>query len=138
MEGWEGLADDGGSTRSGLVDGAGSKRSGLVDGAGSKRRRGIVREVLFFPEPLTCTEEVLSPGLRCMCPLPHKNSALQRLMRRLLEARSSVALCVFTFSCPPLARAVLMLHNRGVRVRVITDRDYIAAPGSQIGALRKE
>ncbi|XP_068102529.1 mitochondrial cardiolipin hydrolase [Hyperolius riggenbachi] len=102
------------------------------------RRRRPVREALFFPVQLTCTEELLSPGLRCCCPLPHTDSALLRLMRRLLGARSSLELCLFTFSSPPLARAVLLLHRRGVPVRVITDSDYMAASGSQIGALRRE
>ncbi|CAI9591906.1 unnamed protein product [Staurois parvus] len=74
-----------------------------------------------------------------MCALPHtdSDSALHRLMRRLLEARRTLEICIFTFSCPPLGQAVLLLHHRGVRVRVITDRDYMAAAGSQIGALRK-
>ncbi|XP_073492418.1 mitochondrial cardiolipin hydrolase [Aquarana catesbeiana] len=104
-----------------------------------RRRRKAVREVLFFPVPVSCMEGVLSPGLRCMCPLPHTDtdSALHRLVRRLLEARRTVELCIFTFSCPPLGQAVLLLHQRGVRVRVITDRDYMAASGSQIGAMRK-
>ncbi|XP_063788505.1 mitochondrial cardiolipin hydrolase isoform X2 [Pseudophryne corroboree] len=101
------------------------------------RRRRPLREVLFFPAPVTCTEQLLSPGMRCPCPLSHTDSALARLMRRLLGARRTLELCVFTFSCPPLARAVLLLHRRGVRVRVITDSDYMAAAGSQIGALRQ-
>ncbi|XP_044160507.1 mitochondrial cardiolipin hydrolase [Bufo gargarizans] len=101
-------------------------------------RRRPVREVLFFPAPLVCTEPLLSPGTWCSCPLPHDlDGALPQLMRRLLAARRSLDLCVFTFSSAPLGRAVLLLHGRGVRVRVITDSDYMAASGSQIGALRK-
>ncbi|XP_069840375.1 mitochondrial cardiolipin hydrolase [Dendropsophus ebraccatus] len=103
-----------------------------------QRRRRPKREVLFFPTPLICTEPLLSPGLLCSCPLPHSmDGPLSRLLLRLLQARRSLELCVFTFSSPPLARAVLLLHDRGVRVRVITDSDYMAASGSQIGALRK-
>ncbi|KAG8548218.1 hypothetical protein GDO81_026136 [Engystomops pustulosus] len=103
-----------------------------------RRRRGTPREVLFFPAPLSCSEPLLSPGTRCSCPLPHEaGGALSQLLRRLLGARRSLDICVFTFSSPPLARAVLLLHGRGVRVRVITDSDYMAAAGSQIGALRK-
>ncbi|XP_063285072.1 mitochondrial cardiolipin hydrolase [Pelobates fuscus] len=99
-------------------------------------RRRPLCEVLFFPAPVTCPEPALSPGLSCPCPLPHTDSALSRLLRRILAARRSLELCVFTVSCAPLARAVLQLHLRGVRVRVITDSDYMAASGSQIGALR--
>ncbi|KAM9305003.1 mitochondrial cardiolipin hydrolase [Gastrophryne carolinensis] len=101
------------------------------------RRRRRVREVLFFPVPVSCTEALLSPGLQCSCPLPHTDGALQRFMRHLLSARRSLRLCVFTLSSRPLARAVLLLHSRGVQVSVITDTDYMAAAGSQIGALRK-
>lgn len=36
-----------------------------------------------------------------------------------------------------LSRAVLVLHSRGVTVRVLSDKDYIAITGSQIGVLRK-
>ncbi|XP_053550189.1 mitochondrial cardiolipin hydrolase [Bombina bombina] len=100
------------------------------------KRRRSVREVLFFPVPLTCTEPLLYPGIKCQCRLPHTESALSRLLRRLLRAQRTLELCVFTFSSESLARAVLLLQSRGVRIRVITDSDYMAATGSQIGNLR--
>lgn len=102
------------------------------------------REVLFFPSQVTCTEALLQgPGLPpgpssgCPCSLPHSESSLSRLLRALLAARSSLELCLFAFSSPQLGRAVQLLHQRGVRVRVITDCDYMALNGSQIGLLRK-
>nr|XP_034360801.1 mitochondrial cardiolipin hydrolase isoform X1 [Arvicanthis niloticus] len=102
------------------------------------------REVLFFPSQVTCTEAILqAPGLPpgpssgCPCSLPHTESSLSRLLRALLAARSSLELCLFAFSSPQLGRAVQLLHQRGVRVRVITDCDYMALNGSQIGLLRK-
>uniref|UniRef100_A0A8C5WF16 Mitochondrial cardiolipin hydrolase n=1 Tax=Leptobrachium leishanense TaxID=445787 RepID=A0A8C5WF16_9ANUR len=103
----------------------------------ARGRGGPLCEVLFFPAPLTCPEPALSPGRSCLCPLSHEESTLSRLLRRLLEARSSLELCVFTVSSAPLAQAVLQLHQRGLRVRIITDSDYMAIPGNQIGALRK-
>lgn len=36
-----------------------------------------------------------------------------------------------------LSRAVLALHNRGVTIRVLSDKDYTAIVGSQIGVLRR-
>ncbi|XP_004433458.1 PREDICTED: mitochondrial cardiolipin hydrolase [Ceratotherium simum simum] len=69
--------------------------------------------------------------------LPHGESSLSRLLCALLAARSSLELCLFAFSSPQLGRAVQLLHQRGVRVRVITDCDYMALNGSQIGLLRK-
>ena len=105
------------------------------------RRRRPRREVLFFPSQVTCTEALLrSPGAApsgCPCSLPHGESSLSRLLSALLAARASLELCLFAFSSPQLGRAVQLLHQRGVRVRVVTDCDYMALNGSQIGLLRK-
>ncbi|XP_019268794.1 mitochondrial cardiolipin hydrolase [Panthera pardus] len=113
------------------------------------RRRGwqspLRREVLFFPSQVTCTEALLQapskgpsgPPAGCPCSLPHGESSLSRLLGALLAARASLELCLFAFSSPQLGRAVQLLHQRGVRVRVITDCDYMALNGSQIGLLRK-
>ncbi|XP_006894548.1 PREDICTED: mitochondrial cardiolipin hydrolase-like [Elephantulus edwardii] len=119
-----------------------------------ERRRRPRREVLFFPSQVTCTEALLqapdaplaaagpsaltpaAPG-GCQCSLPHGESSLSSLLRALLTARASLELCLFAFSSPQLGRAVQLLHQRGVRVRVITDCDYMALNGSQIGLLRK-
>ncbi|KAL0598184.1 Mitochondrial cardiolipin hydrolase, partial [Plecturocebus cupreus] len=110
-------------------------------------RRRLRREVLFFPSQVTCTEALLRPpgaapaalpySCPCRLPLPHGESSLSRLMRALLAARVSLELCVFAFSNPQLGRTVQLLHQRGVRVRVVTDYDYMALSGSQIGLLRK-
>ncbi|XP_077019471.1 mitochondrial cardiolipin hydrolase [Tamandua tetradactyla] len=106
-------------------------------------RRPGRREVIFFPSQVTCTEALLqAPGAGpapagCLCGLPHGESSLSRLLRALLAARASLELCLFAFSSPQLGRAVQLLHQRGVRVRVITDCDYMALNGSQIGLLRK-
>uniref|UniRef100_A0A6I8P4L8 Mitochondrial cardiolipin hydrolase n=1 Tax=Ornithorhynchus anatinus TaxID=9258 RepID=A0A6I8P4L8_ORNAN len=113
------------------------------------RRRAPRRGVLFFPSQVTCTETLLRGGGAgagpgpgpgpggCPCRLAHGDSALSRLMAYLLSARSSLELCLFAFSSPQLGRAVQLLHQRGVRVRVVTDCDYMALNGSQIGRLRK-
>lgn len=109
------------------------------------RRRRPRHEVLFFPSQVTCTEALLqaagpgpsAPPAGCQCSLPHGESSLSRLLRALLAARASLELCLFAFSSPQLGRAVQLLHQRGVRVRVITDCDYMALKGSQIGLLRK-
>ncbi|XP_075755844.1 mitochondrial cardiolipin hydrolase [Pelodiscus sinensis] len=103
------------------------------------RRPPPRREVLFFPSPVTCTAALLGgPGRApCRCPLPHGDSPLGRLLRRLLSARRSLELCLFAFSSPQLGRAVQLLHRRGVRVRLVTDADYMALRGSQVGRLRQ-
>ncbi|KAL2086117.1 hypothetical protein ACEWY4_017176 [Coilia grayii] len=102
-----------------------------------------VTEVLFFPCESSCTEGLLSAedasGDHCLCGVPHavRRDSFSRLLSHLLSARVSLDVCVFSFSHLELSRAVQLLHARGVCVRVITDRDYQAINGSQIGALRK-
>ncbi|MCI4393806.1 hypothetical protein PGIGA_G00161660 [Pangasianodon gigas] len=106
-------------------------------------RRGFrqpLKEVLFFPSPPTCVEHLYNPvrAHPCLCPLPHGlDTPFSRLLEHLLSACVSLDLCLFSFSNLELSRAVLLLHSRGVRVRVLTDRDYMAITGSQIGVLRK-
>ncbi|XP_061587381.1 mitochondrial cardiolipin hydrolase [Cololabis saira] len=103
------------------------------------RSKRILNEVLFFPSELACVEHVFTPtGVPpCVCPLPHGlETSFSRLLRHILSASSSLDLCVFSFSNPHLSRAVLLLHGRGVNVRVLTDKDYAEITGSKIGALR--
>ncbi|KAK4813391.1 hypothetical protein QYF61_004728 [Mycteria americana] len=111
-----------------------------------RRRRRPGREVLFFPSRPSCTEALLAeaagPGeaarlCPCPCPLPRGDCSLSRLLRRLLSARRSLEICLFAFSSPQLGRAVQLLHRRGVRVRVVTDAQYMGLQGSQIGLLRQ-
>ncbi|XP_005142412.4 mitochondrial cardiolipin hydrolase [Melopsittacus undulatus] len=112
--------------------------------AARRWRRRPVREVLFFPSPPSCTEALLAeaagtgaPAQPCPCPLPSSDCPLSRLLRRLLSARRSLDICLFAFSCPQLGLAVRLLHRRGVRVRVVTDAQYMGLRGSQIGLLRQ-
>ncbi|KAM7008648.1 mitochondrial cardiolipin hydrolase [Tautogolabrus adspersus] len=104
------------------------------------RPRKIRNEVLFFPSELACVENILNPTspYTCLCPFPHGvETSFSRLLRILLSASSTLDLCVFAFSNMDLCRAVLVLHNKGVIMRVLTDKDYAAISGSQIGVLRK-
>jgi len=101
-------------------------------------RQRRTAQVLFFPAPVTCVRPLLlsSPG-HCDCGLSHRESALSCLTRLLLSARHSLDVCVFTISSLELSSTVLAMHGRGVRVRVITDSDYMALAGSQVGTFRR-
>ncbi|KAK7929964.1 hypothetical protein WMY93_006359 [Mugilogobius chulae] len=104
------------------------------------KAKKILNEVIFFPSEMGCVEHLLGPSklYPCFCALPHGvETSLSRLLRHLLSATSSLDLCVFAFSSIDLCRAVLALHKKGVIIRVLSDKDYIAITGSQIGYLRK-
>ncbi|XP_065588889.1 mitochondrial cardiolipin hydrolase [Cyrtonyx montezumae] len=129
--------------RAGLALGLGLALLLLVAARRRRRRRRAVRAVLFFPSRPCCTEELLAEAegcdgrpSPCPCPLPRADCSFSRLLRLLLSARRSLELCLFSFSSPELGRAVSALHRRGVRVRVVTDAQYMAVRGSQIGLLR--
>uniref|UniRef100_A0A670XWJ1 Mitochondrial cardiolipin hydrolase n=2 Tax=Pseudonaja textilis TaxID=8673 RepID=A0A670XWJ1_PSETE len=124
--------------RVGVAFGLGAAFEALLGWLLKRRQASLstASEVIFFPSRVTCTEELLA-GAPCVCPLPHGESALGRLLVRVLEARRSLDLCLFAFSSPQLGRAVLLLHSRGVRIRLVVDADYMALRGSQVGLLRR-
>ncbi|XP_029914815.1 mitochondrial cardiolipin hydrolase [Myripristis murdjan] len=102
--------------------------------------RQPLKEVIFFPSEVACVEHIFTPGKAnsCFCPLRHGvDTSFSRLLRHLMSASSSLDLCIFAFSNMDLSRAVVALHSRGLTIRVLTDKDYVAVSGSQIGVLRK-
>jgi phosphatidylserine/phosphatidylglycerophosphate/cardiolipin synthase-like enzyme len=82
---------------------------------------------LSIPEPPRPTRlEVLdSPG--------------ERVWRRIVsladEARESIDVCVFTVTHDPITRALVDAHQRGVRVRIVSDDEKSLEPGSDVRAL---
>ncbi|KAK3772588.1 hypothetical protein RRG08_027325 [Elysia crispata] len=46
--------------------------------------------------------------------------------------------CVFVMTCKDLADVLARLFRRGVKIRIITDKEQLQASGSQIWALMKE
>jgi phosphatidylserine/phosphatidylglycerophosphate/cardiolipin synthase-like enzyme len=55
----------------------------------------------------------------------------------LAAARASVDVCVFTITDDRIAAALEAAHSRGVRVRIVTDDEKSADPGSDIGRLER-
>ncbi|XP_068178757.1 mitochondrial cardiolipin hydrolase [Antennarius striatus] len=99
-----------------------------------------LNEVLFFPSETSCLEHIFTPSSprSCVCSLPHGvETSFSRLLRRIMSASSSLDLCIFAFSNMDLSRALLALRSRGVTIRVLSDKNYAAVTGSQIGVLRK-
>lgn len=100
----------------------------------------FLNEVIFFPSEFACVESLFNPSMPypCYCSLPHGvETSFSRLLRHILSASSSLDLCVFAFSNMDLCRALLALHKKGVIIRVLSDKDYAAISGSQIGPLRR-
>lgn len=50
---------------------------------------------------------------------------LCRLLQVLRSAQRTLDVCVFTITCDEIADALLQAHQRGVRVRVISDNDQV-------------
>ncbi|XP_072123391.1 mitochondrial cardiolipin hydrolase-like [Mobula birostris] len=94
-------------------------------------------KVPFFSVPVTCVRPLLLNPRRCDCSLPHRESALSSLARLLLGAGRSLDVCLFSISSFNLGSVVLAVYSRGVRVRVVTDSDYMALAGSQLGIFWK-
>ncbi|XP_043945212.1 mitochondrial cardiolipin hydrolase [Protopterus annectens] len=104
----------------------------------NRKKRTKLQEVLFFPSRVTCVYPSLYvESGKCGCKRSHADSSIMRLIRHLLSTRQSLDLCLFSFTDTELSSTVVLLHQRGVRVRVIADSNYMALNGSKIGILRK-
>ncbi|MDN3608247.1 phospholipase D-like domain-containing protein [Vibrio ostreicida] len=57
------------------------------------------------------------------------------IIEQLKLARASIEICVFTISDDQLTKQILMAHQRGIQVRVITDNNKINDRGSDINYL---
>jgi phosphatidylserine/phosphatidylglycerophosphate/cardiolipin synthase-like enzyme len=72
------------------------------------------------------TEAHFSPG----------DGPLRAIAKLIEEARGSIDVCVFTVTDDRLARALVDAHQRGVRVRVVSDDGKALDPGSDLQRLR--
>jgi len=71
------------------------------------------------------TEAHFSPG----------DGPLRAIVKLIEEARGSIDVCVFTVTDDRLARALVEAHQRGVRVRVVSDDDKARDLGSDLQRL---
>eukprot|EP00808_Paulinella_micropora_P003954 g28292.t1 len=92
--------------------------------------------VLFFPDPaLPC--RFGSQCKRRKCNFAHQPTSLTKLLDVLTSARRTMDVCVFNITCDEIADTVLAAHKRGVRVRVITDKEQQKNPGNDISRMRE-
>ena len=88
----------------------------VVDRARSAGGGGVEERVAF------------SPGQAC----------LKLLTSTLKAARRSVDVCVFTITDDRISDLLLELHERGVRLRILTDDEKTQDPGSDVGRLARQ
>jgi cardiolipin hydrolase len=92
---------------------------------------------LFFPDPaLPCRY-----GSKCRrgknCEFSHERTSLVRFIQFLRHTKSSIDICVFTITCNDIAREIMDLYKRGVKVRIITDTQQSTNIGSDIAKFRE-
>jgi cardiolipin hydrolase len=61
---------------------------------------------------------------------------LRAIIKLIEEARGSIDVCVFTVTDDRLTRALIAAHQRGLRVRLVSDDDKALDVGSDVGRLR--
>lgn len=56
----------------------------------------------------------------------------------LSQAKKSIDICVYTISDEKLAKCLIAMHKRGIKVRIITDNHKMQDAGSQIKSMARE
>jgi len=96
-------------------------------------------EILFFPDAQPTCKAAYTNRHGCTakyCNFSHNDTSFCKLMKHLASARRTLDLCVFVFTCSELRDMVLSLAEKGVTVRLITDKDQIHNASSAVGPAR--
>lgn len=75
--------------------------------------------------------DAVSGGAHKACFSPG-DDCLGQIRELLMQARSSIDICVFTITDDRITDAILKAHGRGIRLRIITDDDKSTDRGSDI------
>ncbi|GIX85475.1 mitochondrial cardiolipin hydrolase [Caerostris extrusa] len=99
-------------------------------------------KVIFFPDPGIVCRRTAS-GRICKdkkCCAVHEETSLNHLLNVLKFSKQSVDVCVYMITCSILSEALVECHERGIKVRIITEMRNSGEEGevigSQIGKLR--
>lgn len=90
-----------------------------------------VHEVIMFSND--ARELKKSKYSRCVI-----TESMERLLYRLNSARYSLDICMYVLTNSDIANAVLKLHYKGVKVRIIIDADMAYSSGSSAKKLEKQ
>lgn len=93
-------------------------------------------EVIFFPdEKFPC--KFGSSCKRSTCDFAHQPTGLSKMLDILKSAKNTLDICVFTITADEIANAIIEIHQKGVKVRVITDDEQRTSLGSDIRKHKK-
>nr|XP_049698730.1 uncharacterized protein LOC126055091 [Helicoverpa armigera] len=96
-----------------------------------KCKKKEIQEVIMFSYGV---EEVKkSKYSRCMI-----TKSMDRLLYYLNQPRHTLDICMYVWTNMDITNAVLKLHYRGVRIRVILDADMAFSSGSSVRRLEKQ
>jgi len=87
------------------------------------------------------TQKALNGAVDCADPNVHFSpgeTCRRAILDAVLAARASIDICVFTISDDRISKAILKAHQRGVKVRIITDNDKSDDMGSDVDWLREQ
>jgi len=117
-------------TRSSAQPGSRAERGGRIDTTAD------TFHVLFWPDDaMPCKY-----GKHCHrkgCSFSHARTSLVQLLEILHASKTCMDICVFNITCNEIAAAIIDAHKRGVKVRIVTDKDQESNQGSDIDQLRR-
>ena len=87
---------------------------------------GVIK-LIYAGENKIKSSAYFSPGDDC----------LNRIRRLISEARYSLDICVFTITDNRIVERIIEAHNRGIKVRIISDNDKSFDLGSDMDRLEK-
>ena len=104
-------------------------------------REAQVSDTQVFHDGLTWLERIIKTidGVRTMGNVKSPSAyfspgdvCAKQIINALLTARNSIDICVFTISDNHISDAILTAHNKGKRVRIVSDNDKANDKGSDI------
>uniref|UniRef100_A0A2A4K4V7 Mitochondrial cardiolipin hydrolase n=1 Tax=Heliothis virescens TaxID=7102 RepID=A0A2A4K4V7_HELVI len=96
-----------------------------------KCKKKDIQEVIMFAYGV---EEIKkSKYSRCMI-----SKSMDRLLYYLNQPRHTLDICMYVWTNVDITNAILKLHYRGVRIRVILDADMAFSSGSSVRRLEKQ
>ena len=116
----------------------------------AERPKRVVNKVLFFPDQANLHQLAVSNSHKTPNASSSVNSTSQRsdkadvgkegsmweLFKSLQQARHTIAVCVFNIASSELCDVLIVAHQAGVIVRVVTNNEQMLHSGNQVNRLR--